>query len=505
MALFNSSHPGLRGRVLTKFPAQVLGTTPIVIVKQNGVYTFSWDISGLTEIGSISASDRDNLLFLVYNEDTLTYRTIAIDTLLASMVAGLDATLVGIAATAPVADQGIYFTAADTAAVYSLTVGGRALSGVTGAVDTVPYFTGTGSASTTAFPTFGRSLAGAASAAAGRTTLGLVIGTDVQAFDAELAALAGQTSAADRLFYFTGSGTGSLATFTTFGRSLVDDADAAAGLTTLGLSANAQAFLATPSSANLIALMSDETGTGANVFANTPTLVTPILGTPTSGTLTNCTGLPVAGGGTGIASGTSGGVPYFSGSTTIASSAALAAGKIMVGGGAGAAPSTTSVVSIDGSGNLVGLPSVQRTGGVAVQGTNTNDNAAAGYVGEYISASSGLVSLSTNTAKTVTSITLTQGDWDVGVTGYFLTAASTSVTRLTTSVSQTTDTLGVVAGEYDDLNRPAFVPGNETNTQVIGPIRVTLTATTIIYYVARAVFTVSTTQAFGIISARRVR
>ena len=43
------------------------------------------------------------------------------------------------------------------------------------------------------------------------------------------------------------------------------------------------------------AVSSDETGTGALVFANTPTLVTPVLGTPTSVTLTNGTGLPVSG------------------------------------------------------------------------------------------------------------------------------------------------------------------------------------------------------------------
>jgi hypothetical protein len=66
-----------------------------------------------------------------------------------------------------------------------------------------------------------------------------------------------------------------------------------------GLGANVAAFLATPSSANLAAALTDETGTGANVFANTPTLVTPILGTPTSGALTNCTGLPLTTGVTG--------------------------------------------------------------------------------------------------------------------------------------------------------------------------------------------------------------
>jgi hypothetical protein len=99
---------------------------------------------------------------------------------------------------------------------------------------------------------------------------------------------------------------------------------------------NVQAFLAVPSSANLRAAMTDETGTGLLVFNTSPTfvtpilgtvtsgnisactstsmvMVTPILGTPTSGTLTSCTGLPlntgvtgalpVANGGTG-ASGT---------------------------------------------------------------------------------------------------------------------------------------------------------------------------------------------------------
>ena len=56
-----------------------------------------------------------------------------------------------------------------------------------------------------------------------------------------------------------------------------------------GLGTGVATFLATPSSANLIAAVTDETGTGALVFANSPTLVTPALGTPASGNLSNAT------------------------------------------------------------------------------------------------------------------------------------------------------------------------------------------------------------------------
>ena len=62
-----------------------------------------------------------------------------------------------------------------------------------------------------------------------------------------------------------------------------------------GIDSDVATFLGTPSSANLAASIDDETGTGALVFANSPTLVSPALGTPASGTLTNCTGLPLAG------------------------------------------------------------------------------------------------------------------------------------------------------------------------------------------------------------------
>jgi len=56
-----------------------------------------------------------------------------------------------------------------------------------------------------------------------------------------------------------------------------------------GLASGVATFLGTPSSANLISAVTDETGTGSLVFATSPTLVTPVLGTPASGNLQNCT------------------------------------------------------------------------------------------------------------------------------------------------------------------------------------------------------------------------
>lgn len=202
-----------------------------------------------------------------------------------------DAELLAIAGLTSAADRLPYFTGSGTASLATFTSAARnllddasasamrttlglvigtdvqaydaelaALASVTSAADALPYFTGSGTASTTTLTSFIRGLLDDTDAATARATLGLTIGTNVQAYDAELAAIAGLTSAADRLPYFTGSGTASLATFTSAARNLLDDATASDMRTTLGLAIGSDVQAYDADLAAIAALTTDAAG-----------------------------------------------------------------------------------------------------------------------------------------------------------------------------------------------------------------------------------------------------
>jgi hypothetical protein len=229
------------------------------------------------------------------------------------------------------------------------------------------------------------------------------------------------------------------------------------------------------------------TGTGNVVLATSPTLssptfTTPVLGTPTSGNFStgtftwptfnqNTTGtaaglsatLAVASGGTGLTSGTSGGVLYYSATGTLASSAALTASALVIGGGAGVAPSTTTT----GTGILtfLGTPSSANLAAAVTDETGTgslvfsnsptfNDDITLGVT----STATGIANFKGTTSGTVSlSVADAAGTWTMklpstgGTNGQVLTTDGSGVT------SWSTPALGVTAAS-DTTTATALYP-----------------------------------------------
>ena len=197
----------------------------------------------------------DSTVATLTGTQTLTNKTLTSPT--------IDLSTVTSAGDLAVADGG---TAASTAAgartnlgvaigtdVQAYDAGLASIAGLTTAADKAIYTTASDTYAVTDLTAFGRSLIDDADAATARTTLGVAIGTDVQAYDAELAALAGLTSAADKGIQFTGVGTAATYDLTAAGKALLDDADASAQRTTLGLGTAATVDTGT-SAGNIVVL-----------------------------------------------------------------------------------------------------------------------------------------------------------------------------------------------------------------------------------------------------------
>lgn len=151
-----------------------------------------------------------------------------------------------------------------------------------------------------------------------------------------------------------------------------------------------------------------------------------------------------------------------------------------------------------------------------IQGVTDGSSAAPGVVGELISAArlfASRTSITSTSETTMTTISLTAGQWLIFSNVGYLPAASTSVTKFSLGVSLTTNAMpgsSTIAapssvGEYSlFLNQAASVPGT-TRTVSASAVPVNISATTSFFLIARSDFTVSTMEAWGSIYALRVR
>ncbi len=292
--------------------------------------------------------------------------------------------------------------------------------------------------------------------------------------------------------------------------------------------------------------LGSQTGTGSKIVVDTaPTLVTPVLGVATAtsinkvaftapatgSTLTIPDGVTMTGP---TASGTVvtlGNVETITGAKTFNDGKLILAGAtsgttvLKSGGTAGSSvitlpvatdtligKATTDVLTnktLDsaGTGNVLKVSGVTVSAG-QYPATATNDNATAGNFGEYTEgnlAGGSATALVTGTPKTVTSITLGAGDWDVFVNMYYLLGATTNLTNILTSLSLVTNTLDTANGRFSQTFWAPFVPGAVDVSNMVGPQRFSLSGSTTIFAIAQSNFTVSTCSAFGIMHARRVR
>lgn len=135
-----------------------------------------------------------------------------------------------------------------------------------------------------------------------------------------------------------------------------------------------------------------------------------------------------------------------------------------------------------------------------IVGTTTNNNANAGSVGEYITATGTSVAFTSGGNVNVASISLTAGDWNVWGQIEYVPSGGATITALVSGISSTS------AAMPSAPNRSVLQLSTATTQTSMPPMqRMSLSATTTIYVIGQATWTTGTVAGTGFIAARRVR
>jgi len=248
-------HVGRRVKAIATTPGTIYGTISATTFSTNTTVTVTWDSGSLANeavviyVAALSKTNDSIPELVITNAKVAAAAAIDATKIGGGLVSNTEfAFLDGVTSAIQTqlnAKQATITGAATTVVTSDLTASRAAISNSSGkiAVSTVTdtelgYVSGVTSAIQTQLGTkltASNNLSDVSSTSTARTNLGLAIGTNVQAYDAELAAIAGLTSAADKGIQFTGSGTAAVFDLTTAGKALLDDADATTQRTTLGL------------------------------------------------------------------------------------------------------------------------------------------------------------------------------------------------------------------------------------------------------------------------------
>lgn len=224
------------------------------------------------------------------------------------------------------------------------------------------------------------------------------------------------------------------------------------------------------------------TGAGAVVRASGPTLVAPLLGTPTSGNLSNCTNLPVT-----TVTGMGTGVNTFLVTPTSANLRA-------------------AITDETGTGSAVFNTSPSLTTPV-ITGISSGVEPSAGILGQFVSSSvaaGSAVSITTGVAANVTSISLTAGIWLVSGSVGYAPAGITVITAALGAIGTTSATLPTAPAAGAEFSLTLTFPAGQGPLFPVGMTRLNLASTTTVYLVAVSNFTTSTNAAYGFIGATRI-